>query len=75
MFNGQMTPKELKMTSTTTQPSIHGAVRIGRGDKLHPARKDGSYGMFILCRCPGTQQGAAYHRAAFFAGVNATCKG
>lgn len=63
------------MTTTETRPTVEGAVRIGRGDKLHPARKDGTYGLFILCRCPGTQQGAAYHRATFFAGVSRTCGG
>jgi hypothetical protein len=63
------------MTTTTVKPTVEGAVRIGRGDKLHPARKDGVYGLMILCRCPGTQQGSAYNRASFFAGVSRTCGG
>lgn len=51
-----------------------GAVRIGNGAKLHPAHKDATYGLVIRCRCPGTQQGAAYNNARFFAGAIATCK-
>lgn len=57
-----------------TQQEITGAVRIGSGAKLHPAIKDASYGLMIRCRCPGTQQGAAYKAARFFPGVIATCK-
>lgn len=58
-----------------SKQDIAGAVRIGRGNKLHPARKDVTYGLVILCRCPGTLQGSAYKHASFFAGVTGTCKG
>ena len=62
----------------TTQ-QVHGAVRIGRGEKLHPAYKvvkaDGKHEMFIRCSCPGTQQGRAYNKATFYAGVQRTCRG
>ena len=53
---------------------IHGAVKIGNGAKLHRARKDSLYGLVILCGCPGTQQGSAYHRARFFVGMESNCK-
>lgn len=61
---------EKAMTKTETT----GAARIGRGTKLHPAVKDPVYGLIIRCRCPGTQQGGAYHRAQFFTGLTATCR-
>lgn len=62
------------MNNTPTKDEI-GAVRIGRsGTKLHPARKDAQYGLMILCRCPGTQQGSAYHGARFFPNTQATCR-
>jgi hypothetical protein len=51
-----------------------GAVRIGSGEKLHPASIDERYGLMILCSCPGTQQGSAYKRARFFHGAKRTCK-
>lgn len=57
-----------------TQQEITGAVRIGNGAKLHPAIKDAHFGLIIRCRCPGTQQGGAYHRAKFFTGMIANCK-
>jgi hypothetical protein len=63
------------MNTTPQQQDIKGAVRIGSGTKLHPAVKEARYGLMILCSCPGTQQGAAYHRAQFFAGVARNCKG
>jgi hypothetical protein len=56
------------------QQEINGAVRIGNGAKLHPACKHPVYGLIIRCRCPGTHQGDAYHRARFFTGMQATCK-
>ena len=59
---------------TTQQQDIQGAVRIGNGTKLHPAIKDARYGLMIRCSCPGTQQGAAYHRARFFPNTAANCK-
>jgi hypothetical protein len=62
------------MNTTPNKPAV-GSVRIGRGGtKLHPARIDETYGLVILCRCPGTQQGSAYHGARFFANVDATCR-
>lgn len=51
-----------------------GAIRIGNGNKLHPAYKDPRYGLIITCSCPGTQQGSAYHRATFFPGKEANCQ-
>lgn len=57
-----------------TQQATTGAVRIGNGAKLHPARSNANYGLLILCRCPGTQQGGAYNNARFFAGLTANCK-
>lgn len=56
------------------QQQINGAVRIGRGAKLHPASKREGYGLIIRCSCPGTQQGGAYNRAKFFTGMQANCK-
>jgi hypothetical protein len=53
---------------------LHGAVRIGQGTKMHPAIKSAQYGLLICCRCPGTQQGAAYHKAQFFAGMASNCR-
>jgi hypothetical protein len=61
--------------TVTTAKTVEGAVRIGSGDKLHPAIKDATYGLMIRCSCPGTQQGRAYHRAVFFAGATRTCRG
>jgi hypothetical protein len=63
-----------KMTNTTQKQDVHGAVRIGGGTKLHPAVIDAHYGLTIRCSCPGTQQGAAYHKARFFQGVQGNCK-
>jgi hypothetical protein len=62
------------MNTTTPNQDIQGAVRIGSGAKLHRARKDSVYGLVILCGCPGTQSGNAYHRARFFAGMESNCK-
>lgn len=58
----------------TQNTQVTGAVRIGRGTKLHPAAKDPVYGLLIRCSCPGTQQGSAYNRAQFFTGLTATCR-
>jgi hypothetical protein len=64
-----------KMNTAQQQTEKQGAVKIGRnGTKLHPAIIDPVYGLLIRCRCPGTQQGAAYHGAKFFSGLTATCK-
>lgn len=60
--------------TTATETKMMGAVRIGKGVKLHKAYKDNYYGLVICCGCPGTQQGSAYHRARFFANVEPTCK-
>jgi hypothetical protein len=57
-----------------TQQDIKGAVRIGHGTKLHPAVKHSQYGLMICCSCPGTQQGAAYQKAQFFAGMASNCR-
>jgi hypothetical protein len=62
------------MNQANNQTEISGAVKIGNGTKLHKACKDSKYGLMILCGCPGTQQGSAYNRARFFAGVQANCK-
>jgi hypothetical protein len=56
------------------QAEVTGAVRIGNGTKLHLAYKHPVYGLIIRCGCPGTQQGAAYHRARFIQGAQANCK-
>ena len=64
---------ESKMTETQNTQTT-GAVRIGRGTKLHPAAKDPVYGLMIRCSCPGTQQGDAYKRAQFFTGLAANCR-
>lgn len=57
-----------------TNVKIDGSVKIGNGAKLHKAYKDEKNHLWICCGCPGTQQGSAYHRARFFANVEATCK-
>ena len=69
------------MNATTNQPfaqsniEMDGAVRIGRnGTKLHSASIDPKYGLMIWCRCAGTQQGAAYNKAAFIKGAKGNCK-
>ena len=53
---------------------VYGSVRIGRsGSKLHPAViRDNK--LWILCSCPGTQQGGAYKNARFLPSVQANCK-
>jgi hypothetical protein len=61
------------MNAQQTQ-DIQGAVRIGNGQKLHPAIKDAHYGLIIRCRCPGTQQGGARNNARFIAGATGNCK-
>ena len=59
----------------TKHEAAVGAVKIGRnGTKLHPAKIDEQYGLIITCSCPGTQQGAAYHKAQFFRNMPANCK-
>lgn len=55
------------------QQEIYGAMRIGRGAVLHPARKD-RYGVTVLCGCPNTQNGFGVCGGQFFAGLDATCK-
>lgn len=50
-----------------------GALRIGRGAVLHPARKD-RYGVTALCGCPNTQNGFGVNGGQFFAGQAPTCK-
>lgn len=63
------------MQTATKYEEAVGVVRIGRsGTKLHPARIDEKYGLMILCRCPGTQQGSAYHGAQFIKNVASTCR-
>lgn len=57
-----------------TSQQVYGSVRIGRsGAKLHLAvvRNDK---IWILCSCPGTQQGGAYKGVRFLPGVAANCK-
>lgn len=63
------------------------AVKIGAGKKLHPAFYDSKPlpnggrgypigGLIFMCRCPGTQQGAAANRAKICGHSDAaTCKG
>lgn len=52
-----------------------GAVKIGRnGTKLHPAKKHSTDGIWILCSCPGTQQGRARNAATFFQNAVSNCK-
>lgn len=68
----QHQPENAMINTPSTKAT--GAVRIGRGTKLHPAVKDPVYGVIIRCCCPGTQQGGAYHRAQFFTGLTATCR-
>jgi len=57
-----------------TSKEVRGAVRIGRsGAKSHPAViREGK--LWILCSCPGTQQGGAYKGARFLPSVQANCK-
>lgn len=50
-----------------------GALRIGRGATLHPARKDRT-GVTALCGCPNTQNGFGVNAGQFFANVAPTCK-
>lgn len=56
------------------KPEQQGAAKIGHGVKLHKAVLDGTYGLMIVCGCPGTQNGSAYHRARFFANVQPNCR-
>ena len=60
------------MMNPTLAP-IYGALRIGRGATLHPARKD-RYGVTALCGCPNTQNGFGINGGQFFAGQAPTCK-
>ena len=62
------------MNTTVEIQKIDGAVKIGNGAKLHKAFKDENNKIWICCKCPGTQQGGAYHYLKFFADVQATCK-
>lgn len=62
------------MNANETQPtSATGALKIGRGAALHPARKD-QYGVTATCSCPNTQNGFGNNIGQFFAGVSPTCK-
>ena len=63
--------KGKKMQATETK---QGAVKIGSGTKLHPARIDPVYGVIIQCSCPGTRQGSASKYARFFEGASRTCR-
>ena len=56
-----------------SQTPIYGALRIGRGATLHPARKD-RYGVTALCGCPNTQNGFGVNGGQFFPGQSPTCK-
>lgn len=60
------------MNTNQTQPQT-GALRIGRGATLHPARKDRT-GVTALCGCPNTQNGFGVNGGQFFANVAPTCK-
>ena len=53
--------QQIQSNSQITQ---RGAVCCSHGGKLHPAIIDPLYGMMIVCRCPGTQNGSAYGRNA-----------
>lgn len=64
----------MQSTDTPDRITDTGAVRIGNGDKLHPAAVHSRYGIEIHCSCPGTQQGAAYRKARFFSGLTANCR-
>jgi hypothetical protein len=55
------------------QQEIIGAVRIGNGEKLHPAYKD-RYGLTICCRCAGTRSGSANQKAVFYANKESNCR-
>ena len=61
------------MNMNPTLAPIYGALRIGRGGTLHPARKD-RYGVTPLCGCPNTQNGFGVNGGQFFAGGTPTCK-
>ena len=50
-----------------------GALRIGRGVVLHPARKN-QHGVTALCGCPNTQNGFGNNAGQFFPAVAPTCK-
>jgi hypothetical protein len=65
---------DVRDSLTRSVDVINGAVRIGQGTKMHPAIKSAQYGLLICCRCPGTQQGTAYHKAQFFAGMASNCR-
>ena len=60
------------MNQQQTQPQA-GALRIGRGTALHPARKDHT-GVTALCGCPNTANGFGINGGQFFPGVAPTCK-
>lgn len=43
-----------------------GVARIGHGNKLHPAYISEKGFLFFRCRCGGTSNGWAAHKAQFF---------
>lgn len=43
-----------------------GVARIGYGNKLHPAYISEKGFLFFRCRCGGTSNGWAAHKAKFF---------
>lgn len=61
------------MNVTNESPPAYGAVRIGNGTALHPARKDW-YGVTATCGCPNTRNGYGTRGGQFFANTVPTCK-
>ena len=63
---------EMEM-NVSMKNEVYGAMRIGRGATLHPARKD-RYGITALCGCPNTQNGWGVNGGQFFEVQAPTCK-